>query len=431
MAEKRGWPKWGQRRGQNDGANPSQAEEGSDATGTVEPDTVVGERPVIPSVSRAQSIQSRVNTIVAVSAAALIGGGGLAWYVSHQLTQLREAEEAAKKASASRAGGEMKLPPLPRIDPPGPVQTVLGPPPEVPKAAQEPAAPKGPSPEELELQRKLKSPVIFAGAGGNTSAAMSLPVGMPNGGGFPEGPALLNVSSTVGGLGVPMGGSGPIPVSTSTAPGGSDLSSRLQPTATPAVRAQRLPDPRYLLPKGTFVDCTLETAIDSTLPGMVTCVTAVDTFSADGQVVLLERGTHLVGETRGELKQGQARVFVLWTEARTPNGVVVALASPGTDELGRSGLPGAVDTHFWDRFGAAVLLSLIDGAVQAAVTRQRGDGGPSVIYNPQGTRDIMTEVLRNTVSIVPSVVKNQGDRIQVLVARDADFRSVYALRAAP
>lgn len=400
---------------------------------TEEPDTVVGERPVIPSVSRAQSMQSRVNTIVAVSAVALIGGGGFAWYITTKLAQNQAAEEAVKKAAAARAGGEMKLPPLPRIDPPGPVQTVLGPAPDVPRAAEEPAAPKGPSPEELELQRKLKSPVIFAGAGGNTAAAMSLPVGMPNGGGFPEGPALLNVSSTLGALGVPMGAAsgGPMPVSASSAPGGNDLGSRLQPTATPAVRAQRLPDPRYLLPKGTFVDCTLETAIDSTLPGMVTCVTAVDTFSADGQVVLLERGTRLVGETRGELKQGQARVFVLWTEARTPNGVVVALASPGTDELGRSGLPGAVDTHFWDRFGAAVLLSLIDGAVQAAVTRQGGDGGPSVIYNPQGTHDIMTEVLRNTVSIAPSVVKNQGDRIQVLVARDADFRSVYALRAEP
>ena len=41
----------------------------------------------------------------------------------------------------------------------------------------------------------------------------------------------------------------------------------------------------------------------------------------------------------------------------------------------------------------------------------------------------MTEVLRNTINIPPTVVINQGARIQVLVARDADFRTVYALRA--
>jgi type IV secretion system protein VirB10 len=189
-----------------------------------------------------------------------------------------------------------------------------------------------------------------------------------------------------------------------------------------------LPTQRLLLPKGAFIDCTLETAIDSTLPGMTTCVTATDTFSADGDVVLLERGTKLIGETRGEVQQGSARVFVLWTEARSPTGVVVPLASPGTDELGRSGLPGEVNRHFWDRFGAAILISVIDGSVQAAA-QSHGNGG-TVIYNPSATTDIMTEVLKGTVNIPPTIRKNNGDRIQILVARDIDFRSVYELHPA-
>jgi type IV secretion system protein VirB10 len=162
---------------------------------------------------------------------------------------------------------------------------------------------------------------------------------------------------------------------------------------------------------------------------MTTCVLATDTFGSDGTVVLLERGTKLVGETRGQVRQGAARLFVLWTEARTPRGVIVPLASPGTDELGRSGLPGQVDRHFVERFGAAILISVIDGAVQASVAGQR-EAGDTLVLNPSVTSDIMTEVLRSTVDIPPTVVKPQGDRIQVLVARDFDFRSVYELRPA-
>jgi type IV secretion system protein VirB10 len=213
------------------------------------------------------------------------------------------------------------------------------------------------------------------------------------------------------------------------APGLTQLATLLKPSVTPAVRAQMLPARRLLLPKGAFVDCTLETAIDSTLPGMTTCVTATDTFGVDGQVVLLERGTKLIGETRGQVQQGAARIFVLWTEARTPADVVVPLDSPGADELGRSGLPGEVERHFWQRFGAAMLVSVIDGAVQTAVQAARGGGG-TVVVNPSASQDVLTEILKNTINIAPTVVKRNGDRIQVLVARDVDFRSVYELRSA-
>jgi type IV secretion system protein VirB10 len=129
------------------------------------------------------------------------------------------------------------------------------------------------------------------------------------------------------------------------------------------------------------------------------------------------------------VQQAASRVFVLWTEARTPTGVIVPLDSPGADELGRAGLPGQVERHFLERFGAAILISTIDGGVQAAV-QATSKGSGTVLYSPSGAQEVMAQVLKDTLNIAPTVVKRNGDRIQILVARDVDFSRVYELRDA-
>ena len=369
----------------------------------------MGERGV-SAVQRPPSLQSRVSNVLAAGLMGVLAVGLLGWYYVNSIGSRTQARAAAASTAKEKAKGEMALRPLGRVDPPPPsraaLEGLLGeapeepPPPDIPEAWLRPAVegtpnygnrtPTGKSPEELRLERLLAG-AVFSSPSGSTA----------------EPPAT----------------SGALP---GTA--GGELESLLRPSVTTAVSAKVLPTQRLLLPKGAFLDCTLETAIDSSLPGMTTCVLATDTFGADGSVVLLERGTKLVGETRGQVRAGSARVFVLWTEARTPKGVVVALASGGTDELGRSGLPGKTNRHFFERFGAAILVSVIDGAVQAAVQSQ-SEGSDTVVVSPTTSSQVMTEVLKSTISIPPTVVKPQGDRISVVVARDLDFRSVYELRA--
>jgi type IV secretion system protein VirB10 len=75
-----------------------------------------------------------------------------------------------------------------------------------------------------------------------------------------------------------------------------------------------------------------------------------------------------------------------------------------------------------------MLISLVDVAVQAGVQSLNHSGG-TVIYGPSASTDVLTEVLRSTLQIPPTIRKQNGDRIQVLVARDVDFQPVYELRA--
>jgi type IV secretion system protein VirB10 len=377
-------------------------------------DTVRGERNTA-AVSRASSMQSRISSVLAIGLMSVLGLGLLAWYYANALTRQSRVRESAEASSASRAQAEMPLPSLGRIDPPMPSRALDASP--LPPVDQSSSIPMGAA-ALREIPLEASPPPGSNGAPPPKTAAQLALERQLSGTVYSAQSAIPSAAT---GIGVPV-----LPSAALLQEG--ELAPLLRPGVSAAVRAQVLPTQRLLLPKGAFIDCTLETAIDSTLPGMTTCVMATDAFGVDGQVVLLERGTKLIGETRGQVQQGSARVFVLWTEARTPTGVVVPLASPGADELGRSGLPGTVNTHFWQRFGAAMLVSVIDGAVEGAVQSSRGSNG-TVVINPSATQSVMTEVLKGTINIPPTVVKQQGDRIQVLVARDLDFRSVYELQS--
>lgn len=206
-----------------------------------------------------------------------------------------------------------------------------------------------------------------------------------------------------------------------------DLASKLRPTALEGVRAARLPNRHLLVTQGTAIPCVLETAMSSDVAGFVSCIVERDVMSDSGQVVLMEKGTQIVGEYRGNVRRGSRRMFVLWTRAKTPTGVIVALSSPATDALGRSGFDGEIDNHFFERFGGALLLSIVNDAGQIAASRlsQANVQVNSIQNSGQSAAAIATE---QSINIPPTLYKTQGELVSVFVARDLDFSSVYRLR---
>jgi type IV secretion system protein VirB10 len=168
--------------------------------------------------------------------------------------------------------------------------------------------------------------------------------------------------------------------------------------------------------EGKMLAATLETAISSDLPGKLRAVVTADVWSEDGSRRLIRRGSRLIGEYRSGLVRGQTRVFVIWTRLLQPDGTDVAIGSPGTDDIGRAGLTGAIDRHFVERFGAALLLSLIGSATTAS------QGGNTFVVNTsQSFGQVAQDSLQDSINIPPTIYVDQGAPVQVFVARDLVF----------
>ncbi len=174
--------------------------------------------------------------------------------------------------------------------------------------------------------------------------------------------------------------------------------------------------------QGAMIAAVLETALDSDLPGFARAVVSRDVRSFDGQAVLIPRGSRVIGEYRPATAQGQTRAFVIWTRVLRPDGVSIQIGSPATDPLGRAGLSGAVDTHFFERFGGAILLSVVN----AGATALAGSPSTEVVVgsSQQATGLAATASAFAPQNIPPTIKVPQGAPIRIFVARDLEFTNV-------
>jgi type IV secretion system protein VirB10 len=165
----------------------------------------------------------------------------------------------------------------------------------------------------------------------------------------------------------------------------------------------------------------LETALNSDLPGFARAIVSRDVRSFDGRAVLIPRGSRLIGQYRSAISLGQQRVFVIWTRVIRPDGVSVQIGSPGADALGRGGLQGEIDRHFFSRFGGSIVLSVLNAGV-AAVGRtpstQITIGSPAAAAAAAGSASLGQGEVNPTIKIA------QGEAIRIFIARDLDFSGV-------
>ena len=383
------------------------ARKSDEINATEEFDRIDGERGGSNLGDQRRPNQPGAKLFLAVVIAAVLGAGGYITYKAMGMMNPAADSEKQKEeiqTALNKAGAGWK--PRPVIEPVKAAEEE--PTSDVMPAAEKPQGgrsgqvvaqgePEGPTPEELIRARRLGSVLNATSANGTNQASQPA-----------QGQGAANQPS--------VSGSGP-------------LADNLQPVRLAGARAGVLPDRDMMLTQGSMIDCQLETKIVSTVPGMTTCYTTRDIYSTNGRVVLLDSGSKVVGQYQGGMTQGAARIFVLWTRVETPNGVIINLDSPGAGPLGEGGLGGYVDTHFWERFGGAIMLSMIGDLGNYASNKASGGGNDRITFDQTSDagQDMASTALENTINIPPTLYKNQGERLQIFVARDLDFRGVYSL----
>lgn len=345
---------------------------------------------------------------------------GLLGLVAYKiLTREPPAENSA--AATMEAGIRNQMPGLRHTETPAPAPA---PPPIVPEVEPQPIQPTAQpaanrnasgepvkSPAQILRERRLSSELAgeSSSTAGGGDAAQAAP-----------GHSASGQPQNYGGLLAAQPGQGQQAES---------MADRLSPVRLAAAQAGQVGSMDMLLLQSAMIDCALNTRVDSTVPGMMSCDATRDVYSTNGRTVVLDRGTRFTGRYERGITRGEPRIFVVWERAVTPQGVVINLDSPGTDPLGGSGLPGKVNNHFWKRFGAAILISVFEDAGDYVIARANEGGGGTYIGNTtRSASDNSAIVLQNSINIPPTLTKMHGDRVNIFVARDLDFGGIYDLR---
>lgn len=319
-----------------------------------------------------------------------------------------EMVEAASAASAPAASAASAVP-------------TASPTPAPAATEQTESTPVTANPADSIRKRRLSGSVLvgLSGSGGSDDAG-----GADNEGETTDQPTAVGSSASPSGGGLP----GSEDTDEDKPARGGSFASRLNPTQTASVSAQQRGDLTYLLTKGTHIRCGLDTRIITTQPGFTRCIVSKDVYSANGKVLLIERGSTIIGEQTSALLQGQARVFVLWNELETPSGVKVSLSSPGSGQLGEAGHGAYVNYHFWQRFGGAMMISLISDLGENLSGRKGTSGNNNQItyeHSSEAAQEMAAEALKNSINIPPTGTINQGTVLNIMVARDVNFNKVY------
>lgn len=350
--------------------------------------------------------------------ALLFLGGIVVLLVAMGLLLFRKGQDDKEAASTAPEVARSSTPELPNVSTPEPA----------PPVSQPAPIPMLPPPEPMPARSSL-SMDHDAGPRGPTLAErrMGGNAGMVgNGDGQSSTPGQPPLDDYTKAMLAQManGEKAPEPTRTRRGPDVDDVSS-----------ASFIRSPDALLVRGTYLRCVLETRIITDIAGYTSCLVTEPVYSINGRNLLLPKGSKIYGAYGGG-PTGK-RVEVIWDRITTPNGIDVAMSSPGTDGLGGAGHPGQYSAHWGSRIASALMISLIADAFKYAAA-EHGPESTTVSSNGFAVRSPYESATARTMERLaneamserrpPTVTINQGTIVNVYVAKAVDFTNVLPPR---
>lgn len=188
-----------------------------------------------------------------------------------------------------------------------------------------------------------------------------------------------------------------------------------------------------ILTRDQVIPAVLKSSVSSRIPGPVLATVERDVWSSDtGRLVLVPKGTSVIGHQVAATKRGDARLAVVWTELIRPDGSRIVVNGDSADAMGRVGLVGEVDDRFWERYGGALLISLL-GTGQDVLLLELAKGQSTttsnnstvVVAGQQSTSNfgaIARSMVNETLNLPPVITVSQGTRFSIFLSADIVFR---------
>lgn len=178
----------------------------------------------------------------------------------------------------------------------------------------------------------------------------------------------------------------------------------------------------YEVKAGTIIPLTLETQINSDLPGDITAIVQMDIYdSKTGRILLIPSGSRVIGKYNSNVSFGQERVQVVFNRITLPNQKSINIgAMIGVDQMGQTGVKDKVDTKIGKVF-SSVVMSAILGAGTAVVTEENTDknwqneagrGAGEQILN------VGTTYTNKLLNVQPTLEIRAGYTIGLFVSKD-------------